>query len=378
MTASRPSHAALAERVQADPRWALLLARDESADGQFVYSVSSTGVYCRPSCRARRPRPEHVAFHDSASAAERLGFRACKRCRPHQASRREQASAEVAALCRLIDGSEDPPTLAQLAAHIGRSRFETQRRFKAVTGISPKAYAQAARADRLRQSLSAQKPVTEALYAAGFGSSSRLYEASAALLGMTPRQYRAGGSDQTIAFAVGRSTLGWVLVAATEKGLCAVWLGDDRMRLLAELGERFPRAQIVEGRDDLALRLDAVLRRIDDPAANIPSLPIDIRGTAFQQRVWQALQQIPSGQTRSYRQIACAVGQPRASRAVAQACARNPLAVLIPCHRVVREGGALSGYRWGVARKQALLQAEARSQAARPEPPDPQRPRRRP
>lgn len=371
-----PSRLRLAQQTESDPRWAALQRRDPSFDGQFVYAVATTGVYCRPSCRARRARPENVAFFASPAEAEQRGFRACQRCRPNQPSRQATQAAQVAALCQLIASHDPPPTLAELAAHIGQSRFHTQRLFKAVTGISPKAYASAQRAERLRAGLARQDRVTTALYDAGFGSSSRLYEQATALLGMQPGEFRDGGRAQAIAFAVAPCALGQVLVAATARGLCAVTLGDDRAQLESDLRQRFPQARLQPGDANFAALLAAVVRHIDDPAQRAAStLPIDIQGTAFQQRVWQALRQIPAGQTRSYRQIAEALGQPQASRAVARACADNPLAVLIPCHRIVRSDGNLSGYRWGIERKQALLSGESAVPAAMKQPRS-RRPRR--
>ena len=360
MTDTRSASSPPSPPVQDDPRWAQLVARDPGADGQFVYSVATTGVYCRPSCKSRRPRPENVAFHDTAAAAEARGFRACKRCLPSSATRSDSDAAQVAALCRLIDTQAEPLTLSMLAAHIGRSRFYTQRLFKAVTGISPKAYAAAQRAQRLRRDLHAQSPVTDALYAAGFGSSSRLYEQSTALLGMTPRQYRSGGNQLTIQFAVCPCSLGHLLAAATPRGVCAIWLGDDPAQLAADLQARFPQAQLQIGDAAFCAVLADIVRFVDTPATRArPSLPLDIQGTAFQQRVWQQLTQIPPGQTRSYQQIAAELGQPQSVRAVARACAQNALAVVIPCHRVVRSDGQLAGYRWGLDRKQALLAAES-------------------
>ncbi|MBL9008848.1 MAG: bifunctional DNA-binding transcriptional regulator/O6-methylguanine-DNA methyltransferase Ada [Myxococcales bacterium] len=378
MSAIDTSRQAQAQRVQADPRFALLVRRDPSADGQFVYSVATTGVYCRPSCRARQARPENLAFHDTASDAERLGFRPCKRCRPDLNDRREEDAAQVAALCRLIDASDDPPALQTLADHLGRSRFHTLRLFKKVTGITPKAYATAQRDQRLRDGLHSQPSVTAALYDAGFGSTSRLYEQSAALLGMRPRQYRRGGEAQTLEFSVCRCSLGQVLVAATAKGLCAIWLGDDAKQLVAALRARFPRADLREADATFHSTLAEVVRRIDDPQTRASAaLPLDVQGTAFQQRVWQALSQIPPGQTRSYQQLADELGLPQGSRAVAQACAKNSLAVLIPCHRVVRASGALAGYRWGVERKRALLEREAQPTSALRSSTTPADPRRR-
>jgi AraC family transcriptional regulator of adaptative response/methylated-DNA-[protein]-cysteine methyltransferase len=346
-----------AERTAA--RWAALRARDSAADGSFVYSVKTTGVYCRPSCAARPARPENVAFHDTPAAAERAGFRACKRCKPDQAPLAERQARQVAELCRLIERSDQVPTLDELAAHAGLSAFHTHRMFKAVTGVTPRAYAAAHRARRVRGELAQRRTVTEAIYGAGYNSSARFYEQSNAMLGMTPSSYRAGGSEAEIRFAIGACTLGAILVAATARGVCAILLGDDPEALAHDLERRFPRAQLI-GADPAFERLVAqVVGLVEQPRLGT-KLPLDIRGTAFQQRVWKALSRIPAGKTASYAEIASKIGAPRAVRAVAQAGAANALAVAIPCHRVVRTDGDLSGYRWGVERKRALLDRETR------------------
>jgi AraC family transcriptional regulator of adaptative response/methylated-DNA-[protein]-cysteine methyltransferase len=342
-----------------DARWTQVRARDASADGTFYYSVKTTGVYCRPSCASRPARRENVAFHATPAAAERAGFRACKRCKPDQPPLAERRAAQVAALCRLIEGSDQVPTLDELASHAGLSAFHVHRMFKAVTGVTPKAYAAAHRARRVRGELRARGTVTEAIYGAGYNSSARFYESSTAMLGMTPTKYRAGGSDLEIRFAIGQCSLGSILVAATARGVCAIALGDDPEVLAHDLEQRFPRAQLL-GADPAFERLVAqVVGLVEQPRLG-GTLPLDIRGTAFQQRVWKALRQIPAGKTASYADIARKIGAPRAVRAVAQACAANALAVAIPCHRVVRTDGDLSGYRWGVERKRALLDREAR------------------
>jgi AraC family transcriptional regulator of adaptative response/methylated-DNA-[protein]-cysteine methyltransferase len=341
-----------------DPRWAALRARDARADGSFFYSVSTTGVYCRPSCAARPARPEHVAFHATAAAAERAGFRPCKRCKPDQPPLAERQAARVAELCRLIERSEEPPSLEQLARHAGLSAFHTHRLFKAVTGVTPRAYAAAQRAARVKAELAKSGSVTQAIYGAGFSGSGRFYAQSNQLLGMTPTHLRAGGEGLAIRFAIGECSLGSILVAATERGVCAILLGDDPEQLAHDLERRFPRAQLI-GADAGFERLVAeVVGLVEQPRVG-RELPLDVRGTAFQRRVWQALREIPAGQTTSYTQLAEAIGAPKAVRAVAQACGKNPLAVAIPCHRVVRTDGALSGYRWGVERKRALLAREA-------------------
>jgi AraC family transcriptional regulator of adaptative response/methylated-DNA-[protein]-cysteine methyltransferase len=340
-----------------DPRWAALRSRDARADGTFFYSVKTTGVYCRPSCAARPARSENIAFHATAADAERAGFRACKRCKPDQPPQAERQAAQVAALCRLIERSEDVPTLEALASHAGLSAFHTHRMFKAITGVTPRAYAAAHRASRVRGELRAKPTVTEAIYGAGYSSSARFYESSNAMLGMTPTKYRAGGTDLEIRFAIGECSLGAILVAATTRGVCAILLGDDPEALSHDLERRFPRARLV-GADPAFEQLVAqVVGLVEQPRLGT-KLPLDIRGTAFQQRVWKALCRIPAGKTASYAEVASRIGSPRSVRAVAQACAANALAVAIPCHRVVRTDGDLSGYRWGVERKRALLDRE--------------------
>ena len=347
-----------------DPRWAAVQARDGRADGTFVYAVETTGVYCRPSCPSRAARPENVTFHASPAAAARAGFRACLRCRPDQAPLAEQQAARVAALCRLIETSERAPTLAALAAHAGLSVFHTHRLFKSVTGVTPRAYGAAHRATRVRGELRARGTITQALHRAGYGSSARFYEKAGALLGMTPARFRAGGAGEEIRFAVGACSLGAILVAATARGVCAILLGDDPEELAHDLERRFPRARLV-GADAAFERTVALAVGLVERPRLGETLPLDIRGTAFQQRVWRALRDVPPGRTVSYTEVATAIGAPRAFRAVAQACAANPLAVAIPCHRVVRTDGGLSGYRWGIERKRALLEREARARGAR-------------
>jgi AraC family transcriptional regulator of adaptative response/methylated-DNA-[protein]-cysteine methyltransferase len=348
------------EREAPDVRWAAVLGRDPTADGRFVYAVRTTGVYCRPSCAARRPRPQNVVFHASPEAAERAGFRACRRCRPDEArAAADREAAAVARICRLIERAEEPPSLEALAERAGLSRFHLLRRFKALTGVTPKAYAFARRAERLRGTLRSGRSVTDALFEAGFGSAAAGYWQADRWLGMTPTAYRAGGAGAAIRFVVGRSSLGRVLVAATERGVCAVLLGDDAGALAADLARRFPRAARAPGGPEMAAVVAAVVRLVEEPAAPA-RLPLDLRGTAFQLRVWEALTRIPAGRTVSYAELAAAVGAPRGARAVARACAGNPVAVLVPCHRVIRGDGDLSGYRWGIARKRALLAREAR------------------
>jgi AraC family transcriptional regulator, regulatory protein of adaptative response / methylated-DNA-[protein]-cysteine methyltransferase len=349
---------ASARFVTADERWAAVVRRDAAADGRFYYSVRTTGVYCRPSCAARRARRENVAFHATCAEAEAAGFRPCKRCRPNEAALAERQAAAVAGACRLIEQAEEAPSLDALARSAGLSRFHFHRVFKAVTGVTPKAYADAHRARRVRDELTQRETVTEAIYGAGFNSSGRFYAASASLLGMTPTEFRAGGEGASIRFAVGECSLGSVLVAATEKGVCTIHFGDDPDALVRDLQDHFPKAQLIGGDADFEQLVAQVVAFVEAPAKAL-DLPLDVRGTAFQQRVWQALRKIPPGSTASYTEIAHRIGAPQSVRAVAAACAANVLAVAIPCHRVVRNDGALSGYRWGIERKRALLEREA-------------------
>ncbi len=340
-----------------DPRWAAVLARDPAADGRFFYAVSTTGVYCRPSCPSRRARPEHVRFFDSADEAERAGFRACLRCRPRQPSAAAQQAALVAGLCRYIDAAETPPTLDELAARAGLSPWHLHRVFKAATGLTPRAWATARRAERVRGALQGAPSVSEAIYEAGYNSGGRFYAEADQRLGMTPGAYRAGGAQAEIRFALGECSLGSILVAQSARGVCAISLGDDPEALLRELQDRFPAATLIGGDADFEALVAQVVGLVEAPGTGV-DLPLDLRGTAFQQRVWQALREIPSGQTVSYAELARRIGAPAAVRAVAGACAANTLAVAIPCHRVVRSDGGLAGYRWGVARKRALLERE--------------------
>jgi AraC family transcriptional regulator of adaptative response/methylated-DNA-[protein]-cysteine methyltransferase len=349
-----PRHAAALQT--ADAQWAALVRRDPGADGAFWYSVRTTGVYCRPSCGARLPRRENVRFHASPAEAEKAGFRPCKRCRPDQPSDPRVRIVENA--CRTIENIDASPDLNALAAQAGMSRFHFHRVFKAITGVTPKAYAKAHRADRVRGELARSPTVTSAIYDAGFNSNGSFYSASPALLGMTPGQYRAGAPGQSIRFAVGECSLGAILVAASDKGVCSIALGDDAQALVQDLENRFSKARLVAGDAAFNDWVAKIVGFVETPSLGL-DLPLDVRGTAFQHRVWQALRQIPCGETASYAQIAERVGAPKAVRAVAQACAANPLAVAIPCHRVVRQDGGLSGYRWGVERKRALLDRES-------------------
>lgn len=350
---------ALAAATMADPRWVAVLARDPAADGGFLYSVRTTGVYCRPSCAARRARPEHVAFHLTAADAERAGFRPCLRCRPNQPPLVEQHAATVAGLCRFIESAEQAPSLEALAEEAGLSVYHLHRLFKAATGLTPKAYAEAHRARRVRAELNRSDTVTEAIYGAGYNSNGRFYAQSNDVLGMTPSRYRAGGADTDIRFAIGECSLGAILVAASEIGVCAILLGDDPDALARDLQDRFPRAELIGGDAGFEQLVAKVVGLVEAPGLGL-DLPLDVRGTAFQQRVWQALREIPAGRTVSYVDLAKRIGAPKSVRAVAQACGANALAVAIPCHRVVRNDGALAGYRWGVERKRALLKRESR------------------
>ncbi|ATG75199.1 6-O-methylguanine DNA methyltransferase [Zobellella denitrificans] len=350
-------HAENAAHIIQDPRWAQVEARDPAADGRFCYGVITTGVYCRPSCPSRRARPEHIRFYDSAMAAEAAGFRPCRRCRPEQPDPGGR-QALITALCRHIEQADHSPTLAELSARVGLSPGHLQRLFKAGTGLSPRAYAQACRAERVRRALARERSVTEAIFEAGYGAGSRFYEEADQLLGMPPGRYRAGGAGTEIRFAVGQCSLGAILVAMSDKGICAILLGDDAEALLRELQERFPAARLIGGETGFEQWVARVVGLVECPRQG-QDLPLDIRGTVFQQKVWQALRQIPAGATISYAELARRIGQPRAVRAVAGACAANALAVAIPCHRVVRTDGGLSGYRWGIARKRQLLAREA-------------------
>ncbi|SPE40815.1 fused DNA-binding transcriptional dual regulator; O6-methylguanine-DNA methyltransferase [Candidatus Sulfopaludibacter sp. SbA3] len=340
-------------------RWEAVQRREKAADGTFYYSVKSTGVYCRPSCAARAARRENVTFHATCEDAERAGFRPCKRCRPNETPLAEVKAALVAGACRRIEESETAPVLEDLAASAGMSRFHFHRVFKSITGVTPRAYAAAHRAQRVREELGRSRTVTEAIYGAGFNSGGRFYETSPEILGMTPTDFREGGQRASIRFAVGECSLGSILVAATERGVCAILLGDNPDTLVRDLQDRFPRAQLIGGDGAFEQTVARVISFVEAPALGL-DLPLDVRGTAFQQRVWQALRAVPAGETASYAQIAERIGAPKAVRAVAQACGANALAVAIPCHRVVRHDGAVSGYRWGVERKRALLQREVR------------------
>ncbi|TFW23290.1 bifunctional DNA-binding transcriptional regulator/O6-methylguanine-DNA methyltransferase Ada [Duganella callida] len=340
-----------------EARWTAVQQRDAGADGVFWYSVRSTGVYCRPSCAARPALRKNVAFHDSRAQAEQAGFRPCLRCKPEQPPLAERQAAIVAQACRLLDEAEEAPDLDSLAAAVGVSRFHFHRMFKAVTGITPKAYANAARARRVQDGLAKQASVTAAIYAAGFNSSGRFYAQSPAVLGMKPSTFRAGGTGEKIRFAIAECSLGPILVASTEQGICAILIDDDPDFLVKELQDRFPKAELIGAERDYEQVVSRVVGMVEHPEIGL-ELPLDVRGTAFQQRVWQVLRAIPAGRTVTYAELAELAGVPRGARAVASACAANAIAVAIPCHRVVRNDGSISGYRWGVDRKAELLTRE--------------------
>ncbi|UTW14315.1 bifunctional DNA-binding transcriptional regulator/O6-methylguanine-DNA methyltransferase Ada [Marinobacterium rhizophilum] len=345
------------QETRADPRWSAVVRRDADADGEFVYGVRTTGVYCRPSCPSRSARPENVSFYAGPAQASQAGFRPCKRCRPDQNSAQDEQRRKIAELCHLIDTASQLPTLAQLATHAGLSPYHLHRLFKQLTGLTPHQYGKARRAQRLREALDQDGSITDAFNDAGYGSSGRFYTESTQVLGMTPGTYRAAGANTDIQFAVGECSLGPVLVAQSNKGICAILLGDDPDALLQDLQRRFDKARLLPGDDAFMQHVALVAGFVDSPTRDL-GLPLDIRGTAFQQRVWLALQKVPPGQTLSYAQLAERIGSPSAVRAVAGACAANALAVAIPCHRVVRSDGGLSGYRWGIERKRALLENE--------------------
>jgi AraC family transcriptional regulator, regulatory protein of adaptative response / methylated-DNA-[protein]-cysteine methyltransferase len=344
--------------VADDPRWARIVARDKAADGELWYSVATTGVYCRPSCPSRIANPSNVQLHDTLESARATGFRPCRRCNPDGLSPEAENAALVAKACRIIEESEEQPSLEQLAAAIDRSPSYFHRVFKATTGLTPKEYAAAHRARKVRKGLASGNSVTEAIYDAGFNSSGRFYEKSTDMLGMTPSQYRAGGANEEIKFAVGQTALGAILVASSTKGVAAILLGDDPDALVRNLQDSFPKAHLIGADLDYETLVARVVGFVEAPTIGL-ELPLDVRGTAFQQRVWQALQEIPVGEAASYAEIADRVGSPKAVRAVAGACAANKLAVAIPCHRVIRADGDLAGYRWGVERKCELIRKEA-------------------
>ena len=341
-------------------QWQAVLTKDARCDGQFVFAVSSTGIYCRPSCGSRRARRENVSFFASPESAEQAGFRACLRCHPRDAvvvNPQVQMAREV---CRIIEENEgETVTLSALSAQLGVSSFHLQRTFKSIMGITPKDYAETCRVNRFKQGVRKGDAITSAMYDAGFGSSSRLYESASAQLGMTPATYGKGGRGATINYAIVGTPLGRLLVAATEKGVCSVMLGDSDAALEADLLQEFPAAEIRHDEKPLRSALKAIVAHLKSKSPRI-DLPLDIQATAFQRQVWEQLRAIPYGQTHSYSEVAKAMGQGKAVRAVARACATNPVALVIPCHRVIREDKSLGGYRWGLERKKRLLEREAR------------------
>jgi len=349
-------------------RWQDVIDGNAAADGQFVYAVRSTGIYCRPSCKSRRPKPENVEYFELAEAAESHGYRACKRCKPNDVAPPNAAVKRVQEACRYIqhclaDGLDGPPTLKQIASEVGGGSYHLQRTFKSLIGVSPAEYGDALRLVRLKQGLKGGEGVTAALYDAGYGGVSRLYEKSDGQLGMTPATYAHGGAGAQLAYTIVDSPLNRLFVAATDKGVCFLSLGEDDDALLAECQDEFPGAELI--RDDAVLRnWAAVVIAYLEGKIPHPDLPLDVRATAFQRRVWQELMRIPSGLTRTYTEIADELlGNPKARRAVARACATNPVSLIIPCHRVKRSDGGLGGYRWGLSRKERLI-AHERAMAA--------------
>ncbi len=343
-------------------RWRAIASRDAGADGAFVFAVRTTGVYCRPSCTSRAARRENVRFFDSCEAAERAGFRACRRCGPNRSAEQTPLAAAVAHACRMIASAEQTPSLDALARAAGYSAAHFHRAFRRITGVTPRAYGEAQRLKRLRDELSSGEGVSSAIAGAGFASPSRVYARGRAALGMTPREYRRGGEAQAIRYALAATNLGVLLVAATSKGICAIELGESRAALERGVRARFNSAQRVDADPELAAHVATIVAHLDDPARSL-DLPLDVRGTAFQHRVWQALRAIPPGHRTTYSEIARRLGAPSSVRAVARAIATNPVALAIPCHRVIAKDGTLSGYRWGVARKAALLEREAKIDA---------------
>lgn len=342
-----------------DQRWNAIIERDAAWNGKFVYAVRTTGIYCRPTCPSRRPFRSNVEFYEAAGAAEAAGYRPCQRCHPHSDEPTEPQLDRIVDICRYLEAHDErPPTLADLSARFALSPFHLQRTFKRIVGVSPRQYADAVRQGRLKAFLKEDVTVTDALYAAGYGGSSRLYEQTDHALGMTPIHYRKGGETMDIRYTITSCRLGYLLVAATDRGICKISLGGSEDELLRDLAGEFPAAHIRRDGDSLALWVSALVEYTDGDQTAL-DLPLDIQATGFQRKVWEALRAIPYGSTCSYQQVAAMIGQPTAARAVASACAHNPVAMAIPCHRVVRQNGDLSGYRWGIERKRALLAHEA-------------------
>ncbi len=344
-------------QTESNPRWLAVVARDAAAAGTFVYAVTTTGVYCRPTCAARLAKPENVQFFDTCEEAEQAGFRACKRCTPSNPVAASDHAASIVDVCRWLQQADEVPRLQEMARRAGLSAYHFHRLFKAATGMTPRAYAVACRDDRARERLRQSGRVTDAIYDAGYNSNGRFYARADQALGMTPSSFRQGGTNTLIRFAVGECSLGSIAVAQSERGICAISLGNEPETLVRELQDQFPRAELVGGDAEFEQLIAQVVAFVESPNIGF-HLPLDVRGTVFQRRVWQALQEIPPGSTATYSDIASRIGAPAAVRAVGRACGANALAVAIPCHRVVRNDGALSGYRWGVDRKRTLLQRE--------------------
>lgn len=340
-----------------DPRWRRIVVRDKMADGQFWYSVTTTGIYCRPSCPSRTPKPSNVTVHDTLDSARNSGCRPCKRCNPEGCSKDIADAALIERACRFIETSDTLPSLNKLAEAVWLSPSYFHNLFKNQTGLTPKSYASGYRSRKVHEGLSQGAKVTDVVYDAGFNSNGRFYAQSSAMLGMTPKRYRDGGPHEVLHFTVAECSLGSVLIASSEKGVACILLGNDPDALVRDLQDRFPKAELIGADVDYEQSIAKVIGFIEDPDLGL-NLPLDVRGTAFQQRVWQALRQIPAGETATYAEVAQRIGHPTAARAVAGACAANHIAVAIPCHRVIRNDGSLSGYRWGVERKRALLSRE--------------------
>jgi AraC family transcriptional regulator of adaptative response/methylated-DNA-[protein]-cysteine methyltransferase len=339
-------------------QWNAVVGRDGAADKCFVYAVKTTGIYCRSSCSSRQPNRVNVAFFTTCEAAERAGFRACKRCRPKEFP--SSLPESVVEACRLIEEADEPPSLNELADAVGLSPFYFHRLFKEAVGVTPKAYADARRVARFQRELVGKGTVTEAVYNAGFRSSSRCYEKTDAMLGMRPKEFKHGAKGLRIRWAVAECCLGWVIVAATQKGICMIEFADSTQVLLTRLSDRFANAELLDGDKVLTNWVTRIVNQIETPGRHL-DLPLDVQGTAFQQKVWKALQEIPIGETVSYSEVAHRIGSPTAVRAVAQAIGANPVAVAIPCHRVIGANSELTGYRWGIERKKKLLDKEAES-----------------
>jgi len=343
-----------------ESQWQAVLTKDARFDGQFVFAVSSTGIYCRPSCPSRRPQRDRVSFFQLPEGAERAGFRACRRCHPRDVRVGDPRTQMAQQVCRIIEENQgEPITLAKLSGHVGVSAFHLQRTFKSIMGITPRDYAETCRVNRFKQGVRKGEAITNAMYDAGYGSSSRLYESASSQLGMTPATYGKGGRGAVINYAIAETPLGRLLVAATDKGVCSVMLGDSDTALKADLLQEFPAAEIRHDGKPLLSSLSAIVAHLENKSPRV-DLPLDIQSTAFQRQVWEQLRAIPYGQTHSYSEVAKAIGQQKAVRAVARACATNPVALVIPCHRVIREDKSLGGYRWGLERKKKLLEREAR------------------